>query len=235
MKIGQLLTHVLGNMNPWPLLMTGDPNPRHHIQGVGSFFIVVFLLSLYGVYWCVRTQRNDPWWRFVLYGLAVSLVPASLTQDLFHTLRLIPYPLFLLILAVPSMNSLMRDGRMKFWRLVLLFSLIVGIVFQGVSFQKRYHQEGPNRGLHFDAEFPNVFDAALAFGSNSIFIVESGGPLYIHAYWYGLLRKLDLSRLMRISNGASAPPGFAVLTYQSVPEGCRTIRHEEWFTAYVCH
>jgi len=233
-KTGQFLTHVAGNINPWPLLMTGDPNPRHHIQGVGSFFVVVFLLSLYGIYWCLRTQRNDPWWRFVLYGLVVSLIPASLTQDVFHTLRLIPYPLFLLILAIPSLSALMPSSSQNAWRWALFLSLIAGIMLQEVSFQKLYIQDGPNRGVHFDADFPIVFDAALATGSRSIVIVEAGGPLYIHAYWYGLLQKLDLSRLIRIPDAASAPPGYAVLTYQGVPAGCRTLRHETWFTAYSC-
>jgi 4-amino-4-deoxy-L-arabinose transferase-like glycosyltransferase len=233
-KIGQFLTQVVGNINPWPLLMTGDPNPRHHIQGVGSFFVVVFLLSLYGIYWCLRTQRNDPWWRFVLYGLVVSVIPVSLTQDLFHTLRLVPYPIFLLILAIPSLGALMRDGSKKYWRLALCFCLIIGIAFQANTFLKLYRQDGPNRAAQFDVEFPNVFDAALAVGARSIYIVESGGPLYIHAYWYGLLQKLDLSRLIRVPNDASAPPGFAVLTYYGAPEGCRTLRHEGWFTAYLC-
>jgi hypothetical protein len=214
--------------------MTGDPNPRHHIQGVGSFFIVVFLLSLYGIFWCVRTHRTDPWWRFVLYGLVVSLIPASLTQDLFHTLRLIPYPVFLLTLAIPSVSAVMPNGRSNVWRWALFVPLIVGIMLQEVSFRRLYVQDGPNRGAFFDAAFPNVFGAALDTGSRSIVIVEAGGPLYIHAYWYGLLQHMDLSRLIRVADAASAPGEFVVLTYLGVPEGCLTVRHEPWFTAYSC-
>ena len=233
-KVSQFLTHVLGNIDPRSLLMSGDPNPRHHIQGMGSFFVFVFILSLYGIYWCVRYQRNDPWWRFVLYGLVVSVIPASLTQDLFHTLRLIPYPIFLLILAIPTLNSLMRDRPRLSWRWALFTCLIVGTAFEMVSFQKLYAQDGPNRGGSFEAEFPNVFDAALSVGSRSIFIVESGGPLYIHAYWYGLLHNLDHSRLIRVPDDSSVAPGSAVLTYQYVPEGCLTVRNEGRYTAYVC-
>jgi len=233
-KTVQFLIHLLGNVNPWTMLMLGDPNPRHHVQGVGSFFVVVFLLSLYGIYWCVRTQRNNPWWRFVLYGLVVSLIPATLTHDLFHTLRLIPYPIFLLILAIPSLSALIPDRRKAVWRWALFFSLIIATMFQGVSFQKLYRRDGPNRGEFFDADFPGIFDAALATGSRSIVIVEAEGPLYIHAYWYGLLQKLDLSRLIRVPDEASAPAEFVVITYQGVPQGCRTLRHETWFTAYSC-
>jgi len=37
---------------------------------------------------------RDPWWRFILFGTLISVVPGALTLDQFHSLRLVAYPIF---------------------------------------------------------------------------------------------------------------------------------------------
>src|ERR1051325_893890 len=82
------------------LLLDGDINPRHHVAGtLGSFLIAAFALAMIGLVVIMVRHWREPWWRFVICGAAVSVIPGSLTADQFHSLRMIAYPVFLLVLA----------------------------------------------------------------------------------------------------------------------------------------
>ena len=94
------------------LLLLGDLNPRHHIpDSMGSLLVATFVLALIGIVVLLARHWRDPWWRFVLFGTAVSIVPGALTVDQFHTLRLIAYPIFLLVLTVPALSWLLEDPK----------------------------------------------------------------------------------------------------------------------------
>src|SRR5260370_42262064 len=68
------------------LLFDGDGNPRHHVQGsLGSFLIGAFILVVIGLVVVIVRHWRDPWWRFVIYGTLVSVIPGSLTGDQFHS------------------------------------------------------------------------------------------------------------------------------------------------------
>ena len=90
----------------YALLLTGDYHPRHHVQGSGgALLFATFILAMIGLLVFTRGWR-DPWWRFVAYGLAASIVPGALTNEPFHQLRLMAYPVFLLIIQVPALEWL---------------------------------------------------------------------------------------------------------------------------------
>jgi hypothetical protein len=92
------------------LLLVGDTNPRHHIpNSMGSLLLATFVLAIIGIIVILVRHRNDPWWWFVLFGTAVSVVPGALTLDQFHTLRMVAYPIFLLVLTVPALTWLLED------------------------------------------------------------------------------------------------------------------------------
>lgn len=94
------------------LLLLGDINPRHHIpDSMGSMLVATFVLALIGIVVLLARHWRDPWWRFVLFGTAVSIVPGALTVDQFHTLRMVAYPIFLLVLTVPALSWLLEDPK----------------------------------------------------------------------------------------------------------------------------
>jgi 4-amino-4-deoxy-L-arabinose transferase-like glycosyltransferase len=96
------------------LLMTGDINPRHHVPGSGgALFFATFILAIIGLFIVVVRCRSDPWWRFVLYGLAIAVVPGAISNWPFHEMRLMAYPVFLLLLTVPALEWLLARGRHK--------------------------------------------------------------------------------------------------------------------------
>ena len=80
--VGAFLKHYAGNLNPWNLLVIGDPNPYQvaHVANTPAMLFATFILVLFGFWLVARFHRNDAWWRFVLFGLASSLVPASRFQ-----------------------------------------------------------------------------------------------------------------------------------------------------------
>ena len=70
-----------------PLLMTGDPHWHHHVEGSGgAMLFATFILAMAGLLLVIARRWRDPWWRFVLYGLAVSIVPGAITDWPFHQL-----------------------------------------------------------------------------------------------------------------------------------------------------
>lgn len=94
------------------LLLVGDLNARHHIQdSMGSILMATFVLALIGIVVVLVRHWRDPWWRFVLFGTAVSIVPGALTMDQFHTLRMVAYPMFLLVLTIPALSWLLENPK----------------------------------------------------------------------------------------------------------------------------
>ena len=68
------------------MLLLGDPNIRHHVPVMGSILVATLILAIVGLDRVAHGRWRDPWTRFVVYGLLVSLVPASLTD------RRLPHP-----------------------------------------------------------------------------------------------------------------------------------------------
>ncbi|MCA1557589.1 MAG: hypothetical protein LC731_03500, partial [Acidobacteria bacterium] len=104
--VPEFISHYIDNLSLFSLLLTGDTNPRHHVAGMGSFLAPIFILALAGIYLILKYHWRDSWWRFILYCLLISNISASLTLDQFHTLRMIPYPIFLLVLTIPALQRL---------------------------------------------------------------------------------------------------------------------------------
>lgn len=98
------------NINPRRLLFIGDSNLRHHITDTAPILAVTLILALTGIIFVLVKYRKDPWWRYIVFGLAASVVPASLTRDPFHMLRLIAFPVFLLTLAIPALMWLSNEA-----------------------------------------------------------------------------------------------------------------------------
>ena len=66
-----------------------------------------------GLLLVIARRWRDPWWRFVLYGLAASIVPGAITDWPFHELRLMGYAVFLLVLTVPALEWLLAADEPK--------------------------------------------------------------------------------------------------------------------------
>jgi hypothetical protein len=231
------------------LLFDGDGNPRHHTQGsLGSFLIGVFILVLIGVTVIIVRHWNDPWWRFVLFGTAASIVPGALTADSFHSLRLVAYPVFLLTLTIPALASLLEHPSsevsgphgqsspsqpMALWsRRIILAVLLAGIAAQVIYFQTVFRREGPQRGWVFDAAYKDVYDAAMALSIRPIYLIDGTEPAYVHALWYATVEGRDRNQFIHLNEGVPAPAGAIVISSEEKCLNCMVLKKSGDYMLY---
>jgi hypothetical protein len=243
------------------LLMTGDYHPRHHVQGSGGVILfATFILAMIGLLVVFARGWRDPWWRFVVYGLAVSIVPGAITNEPFHQLRLMGYLVFLLVLTIPALEWLLAPDKPKQSpytrsqeahsggrgraavvshglsrpiRLGFLGILLVATVAQAIDFQVIYRHEGPERVNEFDVPYKAAYDAAVAQPQRPIYL-ENGqwGPAYMNAYWYATVEGRPTSEFVRLPSGARPPSGAIVLSSNSECQNCQPIQKSGCYLLY---
>ena len=230
-SLGEFARHYLANVNPWRWLVTGEGDIRDHLQGTGALLAGSVFLAATGLFIVVRQYRHDAWWRFLIYCLVVAPIPASLTGNPFPQLRLVAFPIFFLVLAVPAVAWLSADhGK----RILLGAALVLGVT-EGTLFQWRYHRNAPSLWYVFDARFARkVLAPALATGRYSVALVDQPGQAgYIHALWYGLLSGVESKRFVRIPAGDRPAPGSVVISTETDCHDCRLMARALNYIVYL--
>lgn len=220
--------HYLGNLNPWKMIVSGDPNAYQiaGIYGTGPVLGVVLILALGSIVLLLRRSAVNAWWCFVIYGLAVSIVPASLTRDYFHMLRLAAVPVFMLALTIPAVEWLMRASTPL--RRTLMAGALVLILAQGLFFQYQFRAAAAvTRRLDlFDADYASRIlpTASKAAGNGQIYLADAPPiPGYIQAVWYASLGKIPQSKLTVLAPDANAPAGAVVITTEDTCPRCEVL------------
>src|SRR6266404_115026 len=238
------------------LLMDGDGNPRHHVPGsLGSFLIGAFMLAVIGLAVVIARHWREPWWRFVIFGAAASIVPGALTADQFHSLRIVAYPVFLLILMIPGLQFLLewppiKDDRLpanadnqirnstpspilsRSGRRAILAVLLSAMALQAIYFQSVYRRDGPDRGWYFDATYKDVYDAAVALPDRPIYLRDGTEPAYEHAFWYAAVEGRDRSEFVHLEEGRRAPLGSVVIGSEATCVNCQLIKKSGEYILY---
>jgi hypothetical protein len=244
------------------LLLTGDYHPRHHVQGSGGpILFAIFILAMLGLALIIVRRWREPWWRFVIYGLTVSILPSAITTEPFHQVRLMGYPVFLLVLTIPALEWLLAPDQSKQAayvrneemlsaapgrtavishglsrpiRLGFLGILLVATVAQAVDFQVAFWRKGPERVNEFDTLYKPLYDAAVAQPQRPIYL-ENGqwGPAYMDAYWYATVEGRSISEFVVLPAGARRPPsGAIVLSSNSECQNCQAIQKSGCYLLY---
>jgi 4-amino-4-deoxy-L-arabinose transferase-like glycosyltransferase len=220
--------HYLRNLNPWRLLVRGDPNRDQvaHVLGTPHFLAALFVFSIAGLALIVRRARQEAWARFLLYGFAAAIVPASLTKEAFHMLRLIAVPVFLLVFAVEGIAWFVRQSSTRIWRTGFIALLALAGLEAG-WFQWNYHRTAYTaRRVHlFDAEYrEKIFEPAIASGARQIYLADAPWiPGYIQAYWYATLKGIDLSRFERLPPDQAPPLRTLMISTEENCPGCEIL------------
>ena len=229
----RFVQNYLGNFSPRSWLITGDPEPRHHLPGMGSLLVGMVILAALGFVLVLLRHRREAWWCFVVYGLAVSPIPASLTLDHFHTLRLICLPVFLLVLTAPAIEFLSAaTGSRPGARRMLLAALVLLMLVQGGIFQRQFHVASAREDA-FDSYYPEVLNAALAQPERPVYLLDKTPAAYMYAYWYSTLRGLDLNNFRRASKDAPPPSGTVVISHELPCTNCEMIIERGQFRVYL--
>jgi multisubunit Na+/H+ antiporter MnhE subunit len=193
------------------------------------------VLAIAGLIIIVVYHRKEAFWRYVVFGAIVSVVPSSLTQDPFHMLRLIAVPVFLIMLMVPALMWLVKSAEQASQPLKqgLLAGAAALTLFQAVTFQIKYRTEGPTRGVWFDEGYAKLLETAIADPSRPIYLVDGyWGQAYAHAYWYAIVNGIDRSVFVHLEPGRRPPPGALVLSSEDKCTRCAIVAKGEPFLLY---
>lgn len=230
---GRFVQNYAMNFSPRSWLISGDPEPRHHLPGMGSLLVGVVILAVLGILVVVAWHRSEAWWRFILYGLAVSPIPASLTLDHFHTLRLIGLPLFLLVLTAPAIKFLLSEnGEWEKARRASLTALVVAILLQGAVFQWRFRVSLP-RDDAFDSYYQELLGTALSRPERPIHLLDKTPAAYVYAFWYATLHNVNVSNFRRTSVSEPIQHGTLVISHELPCTNCEIIMERGQFRVYV--
>jgi 4-amino-4-deoxy-L-arabinose transferase-like glycosyltransferase len=240
------LSNFAENINPLRLLLIGDTNLRHHIGSTGPILAASFILALAGIVIVIARFRNDPWWRYMLFGLVASIVPASLTKDQFHMLRLDAFPVFLLIFMVPALiwfldvqkseadlKTAPRKSFVVMLRRYALPILLLLTVAQAAYFQFVFRKDARTRDTMYDVGYRPVFNAAIAQPKRPIYLVDGyWGQAYIHSYWYATIDGIDLSNFVHAGKNQTPPVDAIVITADDKCDSCEPLFQDGQFVLY---
>ncbi len=198
--------NYLQDLQVWHYVVSGDVKPYAHTPGAGALLVASLALSLAGLTLVLARHLRDPFWRYAVAALAVSLVPAATTIDRFHAIRLTPFAVMLVVLAIPAVAAL-RDGVVGTrWARYLAVTLVGLAALQFALFVDNYADEGPRRTGRFEAAVPGLLDQAWANGGTVYIDYDDREPQGI-ARWYALERGIDQSRVVRLPDGGIPPVG----------------------------
>jgi hypothetical protein len=254
----EFVRRYLEDQSLYALLMTGDYHPRHHVQGSGgALLFATFILAMIGLLLVLTRGWRDPWWRFVVYGLAASIVPGALTNEPFHQLRLMAYPVFLLVLIVPAIAWLVArktevnskqqpalepikahfeerpGGISRAVRLSILFLLLGATLVQAARFQIAFTRNGPKREYEFDVPYTAVYDAAVAQPTRPIYLQDGKwGPAYMHAMWYSTIEGRPKSEFVHLADRARSPRGSIVISSAENCQNCEVLKRSGVYFVY---
>jgi 4-amino-4-deoxy-L-arabinose transferase-like glycosyltransferase len=237
-NLREFVKHYLGNLNPWRLFVTGDPNFEQiaHLYGAPLLLAATGLLAVIGVVLILGHHRREVWWRFAVYCLLVSVVPASLTKEYVHMLRLAALPVFVIVLTVPAIKWLV--GRANLGKTVLALLLLLMVAQGAVFFWKFEKSSNSARRLRqFDHGYPEqIFTPALAMNQRPIYLADALAiPGYIQAYWQATLRGVPLANFVRLGPTEGAPNGALVISTEENCPRCRIISTSEFYTLYLAN
>jgi 4-amino-4-deoxy-L-arabinose transferase-like glycosyltransferase len=238
LNVWEIARHYFHNINPWRMLVTGDPGAYQvaSTYGTGPVLIVTLVLFVAGVCLLLAHKQVNAWWAFVIYGLVISFVPASLTRDYFHILRLSPVPVFMILLAVPALAWLTKPPAGS-RRALIVIALIVTVA-QGGYFQYVHAKRGREvaRLNIFDADYhATIMPAAIAAaGSGPVYVRDAqASPGYIQALWYATLDHMLAERFVILTDEANAPPGGVVISTKPGCTSCEVLFERSPYRVYI--
>jgi len=190
----------------WHYVVSGDVKPYAHTPGTSALLAVSVALSVAGIVLILLRLRSDAFWRYALAALLVSPVPAATTIDRHHALRLAPFALMLVVVAVPAIAALREAFVRARWVRVLALVLVMLAAAQFAVFVNAFRTEGPLRTGRFEAGVPGLLAQAWANNGTAYIDYDDREPQAL-ARWYALVEGIDRSRVVRLPDGGIPPVG----------------------------
>jgi hypothetical protein len=194
------------DLQVWHYVVSGDVKPYAHTPGTSALLGVSVLLALAGIGLALARLRSDAFWRYAVAALVVSPIPAAFTIDRFHAVRLVPFAVMLVVMAIPAVDALIAGTVRTAWVRALAAMLVTLAALQFGFFIHTFRIDGPQRTGRFEADVPVLLDQAWSNGGTVYVDYDDLEPLTL-ARWYALVRDIDQSRVTRLPDGGIPPTG----------------------------
>ena len=118
------------------LFVSGDVNPRHSIQYMGTFYHLEAVFLILGFY-ALFSRKNKYGW-FLLWWLVIGIFPAALTKTTPHALRILPtLPVWMILIGLGIQESLNLFKKYK----KVLVVMIVLVYLASMSMFWRFYSK----------------------------------------------------------------------------------------------
>lgn len=156
--------------SPDYLFITGDPQPRHGVRGVGMLHLFEIVTLMLGILYLLR--EHGPGKRAMLVWMALYPVPALLFDPMHGLRSAVGAPMFAILSGLGAVRLLERPG---FDRRVLRTALAAAIVISFAVFGARYFYKYRDVTAPWQGGFKTVLAAAEARPDDRILMSEFYG------------------------------------------------------------
>lgn len=218
--VSRAVRNYFHDLNLWHWVVSGDRTPYVHTHGAGALLATVILLALGSVVLAVWQRIFDRFWLFTLVLLVLCPIPAALTKDRFYELRLVPFPVLLIVVGFPATTWLFEKARVDWFARATAAALIVLAVVQFADFADNFHRHGPGRTVLFDADVPALLQQAFATGGK-VYLNQHEPEALALARWYAVDHRIAPTRVVLNAFHAAPPHGSIVFgAYQNCDYVC---------------
>jgi hypothetical protein len=197
--VWRTVVNYLQDLQVWHYVESGDVKPYAHTPGTSALLAAWVALSVVGIVVALLRYRADPFWRYALVALAVSPIPAALTADRYHAIRLTPFAVMLVVFTIPSIEALLGN-------IVVVALVGLAALAQFLVFVHHWTIDGPLRTTRFEADIPPLLHRAWTNGGTVYVDHDDHEPLTL-ARWYALTEGIPQTRVVRLPDGGIPPNG----------------------------
>lgn len=207
--VRDFLAHYANDADLGHWLVSGDPKPYIHVHGAPQLLAATVVLAAVGVVAVLRGRRTDRFWWFVGVALVLSPAPAALTVDRYYSLRLLPIPILLAVLAIPGLDALRRSALRQWPARAIVGALVLVVAAQFWQWRHNYLYNNDGRASLFEADVPPLLERALG-GGRTVYIDHDDVYAQTQALWYAVTHGLPASRVSILPDGGRPPVGSMV-------------------------
>lgn len=187
-KLQAFFSNYFGYFSPSFLLMSGDPNLRHH-TGFGGEFLAATVILLALAIWAVRNHLGDRFYMYLIVGLTLSPLAAALTLDSHHSLRAFPMVVYGIALSAYGFHELTPLAARTVLAATALSALLYVLHYFAI-----YPPSSAEAFENFG--FKQVLVEALDRAPSRIILSDEGEEPYINILFFGALAHANIPLLL---------------------------------------
>lgn len=178
------IDHYLDQFNFNFLFLSGDTNPRHSTQLVGSLYLIQLPLLFWGILLAFK-RKDQQLWPLIIW-LLLAPVPAALTKATPHALRSLPMLIPLTIISAYALIQLIKEAKKSLVMVMILIVFSLGLLFEHSRYLFIYYRDYPRLySQHWQYGYQQMVNyvAQNQDSYDQIYITRQHGRPSIY-YWF---------------------------------------------------